>query len=430
MNKRVVAARTKADSLKQFRGLVSDELAKLKNDLLVQSPLEELKKIVKVHVINAERMNIFIGLYAEQIEHIALPQREEALKFIGIMGEVFGEALIPFIPKILILTQKWVKEPQMHIPLSNSIGTMIHYIFKSLTDQSLKVTQLSNTISQFFTFFKNLNRNIQIGISMCLTQVIQNSPIDALTCILDSLTDCLLGLLQNPLVKCTAQILESLISLVLVVEYEFEPYVQRFMPVLIQAMQNEKDWTIRKMAIDVIYTFAASLSHAIENDIEILSSILKKSKADINKNVREAAQEALMKVNGRKRRSSHGSPLNDSKQSNEMKSIFEGSVNASFFKSVPKVDTVEIKEDDSISLKEPKTLEPVNLTEVETSKESPKKYEETLVDKSAIEDDSQLEELPNSLQFDRKESSYNELKRPGSRLSDSSYNLIRLVKVY
>eukprot|EP00826_Nyctotherus_ovalis_P008207 TRINITY_DN12118_c0_g2_i2.p1 TRINITY_DN12118_c0_g2~~TRINITY_DN12118_c0_g2_i2.p1 ORF type:complete len:381 (+),score=74.94 TRINITY_DN12118_c0_g2_i2:107-1144(+) len=344
MNRKIGSrGRTEVDSIKQFRTLISNELNKLKNELLTQSVLEELKEVLRTHVTNAEKMNILINVYIEKIYHIPMPQRKEFLKLLITLGETFESALSPFIPKILSLTQRLAEEPQLHIPLSNSLGTMIHHVFKTLTNHSTKVTQLSSIISHFFVLFKNPSHNTQTLTGMCLTRIIQNSPADALSAILDGLTDCLLGLLRNPLVKCATQVLEALISLVLAVEYEFEPYAKRFVPVLIEEMERGKEWTVRKMAIDVVYTFAAFLPRAIEDEVGNLVAALKECKADKVKHVREAAQEALVKINEVKKElnmSSHSSPNSKPpeipKHLNESKSIFKGPSNPNFFKAAPK----------------------------------------------------------------------------------------------
>ena len=183
---------------------------------------------------------------------------------------------------------------------------------------------------------------------MCLTRVVQNSPIEALVSILGSFTDTLLELAQNPAVKCATQILETLISLVLAVEYEFEPYARKFIPMLLEASENQKDWSTRKMSIDVIYTFAAFLPDAIVPDVDLIVRMLKERKSDKIKHVREAAHEALAKINEAKKKSGrplHESPTRgtlteESKQSTPgdsgAKSIFQGPMNPNFFKAAPK----------------------------------------------------------------------------------------------
>jgi hypothetical protein len=188
---------------------------------------------------------------------------------------------------------------------------------------------------------------------MTLTRILQNSPIEALTASLSFFSDSLLELLQSTWIKCATQLLEALISLVLAVEHEFEPYGKKFLPALMDCIQCKQDWNTRKMGIDVIYTFAAFLPDCIVDDIESIIKTLKERKADKIKHVREAAQEALTKIKEAKNRS--GIPLHESPSKNEVddvtgeenaagpnnqsKSIFERPMNPNFRKAAPKSKT-------------------------------------------------------------------------------------------
>jgi len=337
------------ETMKQFRQLISNSMLKMKEAQTMQSALDELREIMRVHVTSTDRMNTLIAVFAEQNEHMGAAQRKESLKIFGLMGEIFEDSLLPFIPKILNICQKRFEDPNLHISISDSLGVMVHHIFKHLAEPSDKVTQLSTIVSHLLGCLKNPNRNVQIGAGMCLTRVVQNSPIEALVAVLESFTDSLLELTQSSIIKCTTQILETLISLVLAVEYEFEPHARKFVPVLLECMQNPKDWGTRKMAIDVIYTFAAFLPDAIVQDINEIIKELKNRKADKIKHVREAAHEALAKINEAKKKS--GKPLHESPQQenyseetkqvipnakNSQKSLFEGPMNPNFFRAAPK----------------------------------------------------------------------------------------------
>lgn len=89
--------------------------------------------------------------------------------------------------------------------------------------------------------------------------------------------------------------LESLISLILAVEEDFEPYSVNFLPYLLECMAMN-EWQTRKMAIDVIYTLAAVLKDAlIPFKTEILE-VLNHSRFDKYKPVREATIEAYQTI--------------------------------------------------------------------------------------------------------------------------------------
>ncbi len=358
MNKRAAAkSKRGVETIQQFRQTVTNALAKMKDGHTTQGALEELKEIMRVYVTSTDRMNALISIFSEQNEHMGISQRKEALKFFGIMGEVFEDSMIAFIPKIMSICVKRFEDPQLHVALSDSLGVMVHHVFKHISDPADKVTHLTNIVNGLFSTLRTATRNVQIGAGMCLTRVVQNSPIDALVAVLGTLTDSLLELAQSSWVRCTTQLLETLISLVLAVEYEFEKYASKFIPALMGCMQTQKDWSTRKMAIDVIYTFAAFLPDALVANIDDIVVALKERKADKIKHVREAAHEALTKIKEARQRSGkplHDSPhksvqtlapkpdapLEDSKQSlgpdGMPKSIFHGPMNPNFFKAAPK----------------------------------------------------------------------------------------------
>lgn len=97
---------------------------------------------------------------------------------------------------------------------------------------------------------------------MCLTRVIQNAPVVTLQTLLDTITDKILEMFMNSNTKCTSQLLESLISLILAVENEFEPYATLFLPHLLECIAMP-DWLTRKLSIDVIYTLGAILREVL-----------------------------------------------------------------------------------------------------------------------------------------------------------------------
>jgi len=99
------------------------------------------------------------------------------------------------------------------------------------------------------------------------------------------------------LCKSHSQILESVISLVLAVESNYNPHCEPFLPILIdlitQANLSGQDWSVRKMAIDVLYTFAAILKEPLSVYKRDLIEVMNLVRTDKVKPVREAAIEAM-----------------------------------------------------------------------------------------------------------------------------------------
>jgi hypothetical protein len=67
-----------------------------------------------------------------------------------------------------------------------------------------------------------------------LSKIIQNAPLEILKASLDAISDKLMSLLSSGNCKCQTQVLESLISLILAVEENFEPYAVNFLPYLLE----------------------------------------------------------------------------------------------------------------------------------------------------------------------------------------------------
>ena len=100
--------------------------------------------------------------------------------------------------------------------------------------------------------------------------------------------------------KSHTQILESVISLVLAVEQGFSGYCEEFLPVLMDLITSSSgpsaEWIVRKMAIDVIYTFAAILKEVLAPFKNEILEALSLTRTDKIKPVREASLEAIQMV--------------------------------------------------------------------------------------------------------------------------------------
>ncbi len=97
--------------------------------------------------------------------------------------------------------------------------------------------------------------------------------------------------------KSHTQILESVISLVLAVEQGFSGHCEEFLPVLMDLITSSSgpsaEWIVRKMAIDVIYTFAAILKEVLAPFKNEILEALSLTRTDKIKPVREASLEAI-----------------------------------------------------------------------------------------------------------------------------------------
>jgi hypothetical protein len=62
---------------------------------------EEVRKFMTVEITEHEHMVLFLSSIAETNDHMKLQQKKEYIKIFGVAAEIFEEALIPYLPKIL-----------------------------------------------------------------------------------------------------------------------------------------------------------------------------------------------------------------------------------------------------------------------------------------------------------------------------------------
>ena len=58
--------------------------------------------------------------------------------------------------------------------------------------------------------------------------------------------------------RAHASLLESLIAIIFYLEEEFQPFVDRYVPVLIEQISSP-DWNVQKVAIDAINTLSTTV---------------------------------------------------------------------------------------------------------------------------------------------------------------------------
>ena len=114
---------------------------------------------------------------------------------------------------------------------------------------------------------------------MSVTKIIQSSPVECLLYLLDEIPMKLVEILKFTHCKCQTQILESFLSLILGVEDKFEDYVEPVLPLVLDCL-NSVDWTVRKIAIDVVYTMTVLIPEVLLKEKARINDALKNSKFD------------------------------------------------------------------------------------------------------------------------------------------------------
>lgn len=112
------------DNISQFRQCLVMTLAKFGDSHTQKNALEEVKELMTEHITNTDRMNVFLQIISEFNEHMKPNHKKELIKLYGLAAEIFEEALLPFMPKILANIQKKLKDndASMHVPISDALG--------------------------------------------------------------------------------------------------------------------------------------------------------------------------------------------------------------------------------------------------------------------------------------------------------------------
>lgn len=91
-------------------------------------------------ITDNDRMNSFLSTVGEHTEHMKQQQRREQIKIYGLAAEIFEEALIPFLPKILLIVAKKVKEATSYMQeaLAETMGLMVYFIVNKVGTMGLE----------------------------------------------------------------------------------------------------------------------------------------------------------------------------------------------------------------------------------------------------------------------------------------------------
>mmetsp|Transcript_6966 Transcript_6966/g.6118 ORF Transcript_6966/g.6118 Transcript_6966/m.6118 type:complete len:137 (+) Transcript_6966:237-647(+) len=128
-----------------------------------------------------------------------LSHKKETLKVYGEAAEIFEDALIPFLPKILTYLQRKLKEGDEHLHgvISESMGALVLHVFKKVESLDDLIKEFNPILKLLFTNLSLPTRSLQQGSAMCLTRVIQNAPVMGLQSMLSYISHRLFEILQN-----------------------------------------------------------------------------------------------------------------------------------------------------------------------------------------------------------------------------------------
>eukprot|EP00347_Sterkiella_histriomuscorum_P016463 403353082 len=284
-----------AESLFEFRKNLLSILSKFSDTHTTKQGMTEMRQFMTQDITDNDRMNCFLSAISDQNEHMKPQQKKEQIKIFGLAAEIFEDALLPFMPKILTSLQKKLKEgtTQIHEAVSDALGQLVFYIINKVEEYDEKRELLDNFFKLPMQMLeKSPNKNVQGGAAQCLSKVVQNCPEDVLIDLLEEITDKMIAIMNLNQFKAHTPLLECIISLVFHVEQDFTPFAPKFLPVLIEFIACN-DQSTKKVAIDAIYSMTAIIKEEIiPYRLDILQ-VLNHCRFDKYKPVREATLETI-----------------------------------------------------------------------------------------------------------------------------------------
>jgi hypothetical protein len=103
------------DSLTDFKRRLLKVLTKFSVNHTIHIAQEEIRKFMTIEITDHEHMVLFLSLLAESNDHMKLQQKKEYLKIFGNAAEIFEDALIPYLPKVLNTFNKRTTEQSIDL---------------------------------------------------------------------------------------------------------------------------------------------------------------------------------------------------------------------------------------------------------------------------------------------------------------------------
>lgn len=179
----------------------------------------------------------------------------------------------------------------MFSSIADTYSGLIEFSLKNVSHNEATFI-ISECLKVLFDVVRTGNMNAQSGASICISKIIQNSPINSVNSLFEGTLNKIFENLKLEQCKCQGEMLECMLSLLLTNQMKVSKYIDLILPILLNNMHSQK-WNVRKVSIDTLYSLCIICPNDIkEYKLELIEAI-NILKTDKNKNVREAAMAAL-----------------------------------------------------------------------------------------------------------------------------------------
>jgi hypothetical protein len=293
----LMASQLSAHTVKQFKANLLSVLGKFAKAHTHKKAAEELRLLMTADITDNERMSLFLAALGDLNEHMTLAQMKEQIIQFGVAAEIFEDALIPFLPKILGNFTKKLKDEAHHkiyAVIAEAVGQLEWHILSHLEgDEQLSAFEKHFELFAHQVLDKTRSKTIQQGALSCLTKIIVNCPDEVLFDKLPDITTRMEQMVRSKHFQAHQQYLECLISVIFHIQTEFRHFYQKFLPYLLEQIGTSKDAAAKRVAIDAVYSIGAHLKEEVCKHAGEILAVLSQCKTDKSQPVRAAAQETI-----------------------------------------------------------------------------------------------------------------------------------------
>lgn len=129
------AAQNSSQQLLKFQKELLQILSKFSQSHTLPQGIEELKRLMANDITDNDRMLMFLNSLTDFNAHVKVPQMKEQIKMFGVAAEVFEEAFVPFLGKVLGCLQKQIREDatsRLHQAIAETVGQLVFNILDEL----------------------------------------------------------------------------------------------------------------------------------------------------------------------------------------------------------------------------------------------------------------------------------------------------------
>lgn len=276
---------------------------KISNNSTINVGYEMLKKLVNESP-NDNKMSVILQCISEHINSLKRNEKKESIKLLSVIcAATKSKNIHPFLSRILTILQMNILDENASIftIIATTYGEIVEKCLLAIdTDISEQPNENKKTyeLLQGFCIY-NMKQEIkanQICGSLCLTALIETSPMVLQPAYMKYLWENIVYFIDKSSFMAQSELLNSLISLIFAAESLFRSFATVTLYKILEFLTNS-DWFKRKLALNVVYTLFIYCQDEIQPLKGHIIDFLKVLKSDKVKEVREVCLQTLKLFN-------------------------------------------------------------------------------------------------------------------------------------